>query len=250
MVAPLYVHAVVGHQAVHDDVGAGAPVKDVPHQVEVVHRQALDELAQLDQEIGRPVQVDDGVDDVFIVIPLVRLIFLVVGVDQLVDDIGVLRRHGLAHLGPGVLGADQAAQVDEPVEGDAVPFPHIVALPLDLLQLLLGVVDEGGQLVPVGAGDSGAQQLVDLHPHHAGGGVEDVLEGLVLPVDVGQEVFGALGKVLDGPQVDDLGTGGLDIGIVPGQQPQVLQPLGGKGHGGLHGASSFKWIFLSVPIMP
>ena len=59
-----------------------------------------------------------------------------------------------------------------------------------------------------------------------------------------------LGQVLDGPQVDDLGAGGLDVGIVPGQQLQVLQPLGGKGHGGLHGASSFKWIFLSVPIMP
>ena len=216
----------------------------------MVHRQALDELAQLDEEVGSPVQIDDGVDDVLVIVPLVRLIFLVVGVDQLVDDIGVLRGHGLAHLGAGVLGADQAAQVDEPVEGDTVPLPHILRLPLDLLQLLLGVVNEGGQLVPVGAGDSGAQQLVDLHPHHAGGGVEDVLESLVLSVDIGQEVLGALGQVLDGPQVDDLGAGGLDVGIVPGQQLQVLQPLGGKGHGGLHGASSFKWIFLSVPIMP
>ena len=227
---------------------APGPVEDVPHQMEVVHRQPLDELAQLDEEVGGPVQVDDGVDDVLVVVPLVRLVLLVVGVDQLVDDVGVLRGHGLADLGAGVLGADQAAQVDEPVEGDAVPLPHIVALPLDLLQLLLGVVDEGGQLIPVGPGDGRPQQVVDLLPHHAGGGVEYVLKGLELAVDVGDEVLGGLGQVLDGPEVDDLGAGLLDGGVLLGQQLQVLQLLGGKFGGALHDGHSLEQIFC-MPVL-
>ena len=140
--------------------------------MEVVHRQALDELAELHQEVGGPADVDDGGDDVLVVVPLV--VVFVVGVQHLIDDVGVLPGHGLAHLGAGVLGADQAADLNEPVEGDAVPLPHVGGLPLDLLQLLLGVVDEGGQGVPLGPGQAGAEQVVQLFPHHAGGGVEDM----------------------------------------------------------------------------
>ena len=75
---------------------------------------------------------------------------------------------------------------EEPQQVDAPPGEvDAPEVGLGLGELLLGVVDEGGQLVPVGPGNGGPQQLVDLHPHHAGGGVQDVLEGLELSVNVG-----------------------------------------------------------------
>ena len=54
-------------------------------------------------------------------------------------------------------------------------------------------------------------------------------EGLVLPVDVGDEVLGPLGQVQNGLQVDDLGAGGLYRGVLPGQQLQVAQLLWAEG---------------------
>ena len=46
---------------------------------------------------------------------------------------------------------------------------------------------------------------------------EDVEEGLVLAVDVGDEVLGALGQVQDGLQIDDLTAGRLDGGVLAGE---------------------------------
>ena len=186
--------------------------------MEPVHHHPLDEVAHGDDEALGPVDVDDGGDDVLVVIPLV--VELVVGVEQLVDDVGVLLGQGLPDLGAGVLGGDQAADVDETVEGDAVPLLQlfrVFGLGGHLAELLLGIVDEGGQLVPVGLGDAGGEEGVHLLPDHAGGRVEDVEEGLVLAVDVGDEVLGALGQVQDGLQVDDLTAGRLDGGVLAGE---------------------------------
>ena len=55
----------------------------------------------------RPVDVDDGGDDIFIVFPLV--VVLIIGVDELVNDVGILLGHGLADLGAGVLGGGHPA---------------------------------------------------------------------------------------------------------------------------------------------
>ena len=228
VVAPLEVHRVVGEQGVHNDVGPGAAVEDVAHHVQAVHHHVLDELAHVDDEVPRPVDVDDGGDDVLVVVPLV--VKLVVGVEQLVDDVGVLAGQGLAHLGAGVLAGDQAAHVQQAVEGDAVPLLQrlVVQRPGHLLQLLLRVVDQGGQLVPVVLGHAGGEELVHLLAHHAGGAVEDVEKGLVLPVHVGEEVLGALGQVQDGLEVDDLAAGGLDGGVLAGEHLQVAQILRGN----------------------
>ena len=53
VVAPLDVHIVVVQQQVQDDVGPGAAVEQIPHDVQLVHRQPLDELAQPgDEPVG------------------------------------------------------------------------------------------------------------------------------------------------------------------------------------------------------
>ena len=60
-----------------------------------------------------------------------------------------------------------------------------------------------------------------------GAGVEDVQEGLVLTVDVGNEMLRAFGQAHNGLQVDDLRAGGLYRGILPRQHLQIAQFLGG-----------------------
>ena len=187
----------------------------------MIDRQAFDQFAQLDEKAGGPVDVNNRGDDILIVVPFVTV--LVVGVEHLVDDVGVLGRHGLAYLGAGILGTDQTADLDQPVEGDAVPLPHILGLCFDRLQLFSGVVDQGGQLIPLGLGDGGGKQIVHLFPHHAGGGIQNVKEGFIFPVHVGNKMLGALWKIADGLQIDDLGAGRLYIGVLPGQHLEIME---------------------------
>ena len=172
VVAPLDVHAVVVQQRVHDDVSPGTAVKDIAYNVHVVHGHALDDGGdRFDKAVGL-LQVDDGGDDVFKVVPLVGL--GVVGVDEFVNDVGVILGQGFAHLGAGILGGDKAADLNEPVQGDPVPLIHVLHLAVELFQLLLRIVDEGGQLVPLSLGDGGGKQVVYLLPDDAGTGVENM----------------------------------------------------------------------------
>lgn len=65
----------------------------------MVDGNALDDGADRRDEAGGLAGVDDAGDDVFKIVPLVEL--LVVGVQQLLDDVGVVRREGLMYPGPG-----------------------------------------------------------------------------------------------------------------------------------------------------
>ena len=169
VVAPLDVHTLVGHQAVHDDVRPGPPVEDVADDVQMVHGQGLDGGADGLNDGGCLADGDDGIDQVFKVIPLGAV--LVTDVDQLVQDLPVvLRGHG-PDLVPGVLDGDEAADLDQPVEGDAVPLLHVLLGLGHQLQLGLGVVDEGGQIVAVPLGEGGAEDLLQLLLDLAGAGV-------------------------------------------------------------------------------
>ena len=244
VVAPLDIHAVVVHQRVQNDVRPRTTVKDIAHQMKMVHRQSLDELAQLHQEVGGPVDVDDGGNDILVIVPLVHV--LIVSMDHFINDVGVLRRHSLTDLGTGVFGADQTAHLDQAVEGDPVPLPHIGRLPLNLLQFFLGIVDKGGQLVQIGLGYGGGKQAVQLLAYHAGSRVQDVKEGLILAVYVGDKVLSAFGQVLNGVEVDDLGAGSLDIWVLPGQHFQIVQVFRTVCFLTFHGRASF---WMSLPIL-
>ena len=119
------------------------------------------------------------------------------------------------------------------MEGDAVPLLQLLLAPGlggDHAELFLGVVDEGGQLVPLRLGYAGGEEGVHLLPDHAGGRIEDVKKGLVLAVDVGDEVFGALGQVQNGLEVDDLAAGRLYGGVLAGEHFQIAQVWGRAFH--------------------
>ena len=219
MVAPLDVHAVVVQQGIHDDVRPGAPVKNVAHDVQVIHRHAFDQPTHRLDESGGLVRIDDGVDDILKVVPLVDL--FPVGMEQFLDDVAVILGQGLADLGAGIFGRDQPAELHQLVEGDPVPLLQVVRIPADPLQLFPGIINQSGQLASLRLGQSGEKQLVHLLLHHAGAGVEDVQKRLILPVDIGDEMLRALGQIQDGLEVDDLSAGCLNSGILAGQHVQI-----------------------------
>ena len=72
-------------------------------------------------------------------------------------------------------------------------------------------------------GDAGGKKLVHLFPHRAGSAVQDVEKGLIFAVHVGNKVLGALGQIQNGLEIDDLGTGRLYRGILPGQHLKIVQ---------------------------
>ena len=227
VVAPLDIHAVIVQERVHDDVRPGTAVKDVADDVHMVHGQPLDHRAERGDEIRRLADFDDGGDDVLIVFLLVK--FITVGVQQFLNDVCVVRGQGLADLGAGVARAYAAAELDKTIESDAVPLIQVVDLGLELLQLLLGIDDQGGELVQLRAGNAVLEEHVQPLPDDAGAGVENMEKGLVFSVYVGDEVLAAFRKIQDCLQVDDLGSGGAERGILPGEHSQIAQLLCGIG---------------------
>ena len=148
---------------------------------------------------------------------------LAVGVEQLLDDVGEVRVHGFAHLRAGIALGHEAAKLDEPMQRDAVELVGILQRGLELLQLLLRVVDQRRELVELGAGDGVGKEQVHPLAHDAGAGVEDMQEGLVLPVHIGDKVLAALREVQDRLEVYDFGACGPHRRELAGQQLQVAQ---------------------------
>ena len=102
VVAPLNVQAVVIQQKVDDAVGLPAPVVDVADDMKVVDGQALDERGQGFDELVPVFQGQDGVIYFFMITKLVVVLVLLL-VNQLVEDVGEIPRHGLADFRAGVL---------------------------------------------------------------------------------------------------------------------------------------------------
>ena len=144
-------------------------------------------------------------------------------VQQLVDDVGVVARDGLAHLGSGVAAGQGPGDLQQPVQHRLVPGRRVAMRRAHERELLMRVVDERAQLPCLLAGEGGAEDLIHVLAHHARAVAEDVYERLVLAVQVAHEVLGALGQVEDGLQIDDLGEHGLLAGKLLGKQAEVLE---------------------------
>ena len=130
---------MVVEQQVQDDVGPGAAVEQIPHDVQLVHRQPLDELAQPGDEPVGPAVFDDAAHDLAVI--EVFVVVLKVGVEQLVQHIAAPRRQAGADIAAGMLGGHQPANVDQPEQRLAVPaFQRGLAglLGLELGQLFGG----------------------------------------------------------------------------------------------------------------
>ena len=111
---------MVAHQQVKDDVGAGAAVEQVAHDVELVHGQTLDELTETDDELIGSAILDDAADDLAVV--EVFVVVLEVGVEQLIQNVAAACGQAFADMLAGVFGGDQTADVDEAQERLGIPL--------------------------------------------------------------------------------------------------------------------------------
>ena len=112
------------------------------------------------------------------------------------------------------------------MQRDAVPLFQIPDVGVaQVVQLLLRVVDQRGQLIKLRAGDAVGKERVQRLADHAGAGIENVQKGLMLPMDIGDEVLAALGQVHDGLQVDDLRGRRADRGKHAGEHLQIAQVI-------------------------
>ena len=200
VIAPLDVPRLVAAHHVHDDVRPRSAVVDVAQDVQLVDGQPLYDVTQgADEVVGAP-RRDDGVHDDRHVGRLV----LVVGtlVQQLLNDVRELLRQRLAHLRARVLRRHVAAHLHQLVNRQVVPVVHILLCRLDELQFLFGVVDQRAQLLLLRLAYRVAENLTHLALDVARRVLQHVLEGLVLAVNVGQEVLRTLRQVHDSLQVD------------------------------------------------
>ena len=192
VVAPLNVERMVGEQAVHNLGRTAAAVEDVAHQVQVVDGEALDERGErLDKVVGAG-GLQDGFDNALVITHAV-VVLIRMRVQQLVDDVGVIARDGLTHLGAGIAARKRAGNHNELVEHSLVPGGRVLVLAADQLDLLARVVDERAQLALFVKGERVAKDLVDMFAHDARAVVEDVHKGFVLAVHVAHKMLGALG---------------------------------------------------------
>ena len=72
VVAPLDIHIVVAHEQIQNDVRAWAAVEQVAHDVQLVHCQMLDQLAQPHDEVVGAAIFNDAAHDLAIVQGLCR----------------------------------------------------------------------------------------------------------------------------------------------------------------------------------
>ena len=142
-------------------------------------------------------------------------------------DVGKGRRQRLAHLGTGVLGGHDPADLHQPKERDTVPV--LGRLDAKLIQTagqdLLGVEDKRGQLAALPLQQRALEHLLDAPRHRARPVAQHVQKGLVLAVDIREKVLGTLGQVQDRAQVDDFSGSRLDAGELARQQLQVAQVM-------------------------
>ena len=78
-----------------------------------------------------------------------------------------------------------------------MPLVDILHLRRNLFQLFLRIIDQRSELGALLTGHHVLEQDVYLFPHRAGCIVHDVQECLILPMQVGHEMLGSLGKVQD-----------------------------------------------------
>ena len=230
---------MVAHQKIQNDIRAGATVEQVAHDMELIHRQMLDQLTQAhDKAVGAAV-LDDAAHDLAVVQILV--VILKMGVEQLVQNIAAAGRQASAHMVPGVLGGHQTADIDQLEKGLGVPLLQRIlggAACLELGQLFGGVIDQGGKLGTGCLRHGVAQHGVHLFPDDTGGRVQNVHKGLVFAVQIAHKVLRALGQLEQRLRADDLAGSRRLRGVISGKQGQIFQIIadlvGFGAHGLLH----------------
>ena len=108
------------------------------------------------------------------------------------------------------------------MDGDVIPVLDVGFGSLDEFYLLFGIVDEGAELASLLVADIAGKEFGDFTLDVARGILQYMEEGFALAVQVGQKVFGSLGQIHDGFEIDYLGSGSCYCRERVGQQLEVL----------------------------
>ena len=207
------------HEHVHDQVRSRPPVIDVADEVQMIERKTLDEHAHGLDEVRRLAAFDDRLDDGSVIRLLVDC-EIALG-HELLDDVGVIGRHGLAHLRAGVLPRRLLRHGHQPQQRFGVPGIGIRRTLKLYRHLLARVEDQRGKRALLGIGERVSERVLELELHSTRPVSQYVRESLVFAMDVRCEHLGALREVQDGGQVDYLGGSLGRCGKRPCQQLQI-----------------------------
>ena len=202
VIAPLEIDVVEAQKGIENDMRARTAVKQIAQNVDAVDRKALNEVAEGDDKVPRPLGGDDRRDDPVVVRLLVLdLLFLA---QKFLDDIGVVARKLLPDARTGVLGGNAPVDAHKAIDRRLVPVVQILLRRLDLREFLLGIVDERRQGLLLLHGKRALELLLDLFADGPRAVLQDVQKRLVFPVDIRDEVLRALGQIERRGEIDDL----------------------------------------------
>ena len=140
VVAPLDIYIVEVHELVHDNVRARSTVEDIADDMQTVHSQVLDQVAERPDELVPHLDVDDGVNDLIVVNFLV--VIVVVHMKKFVDDICECRWHFFTHLRSCKLRGYFFTDAHQAVDRDPLPVLCEFSLFLDLADVPFRIVDQ------------------------------------------------------------------------------------------------------------
>ena len=221
MIAPLDVHIGVLHQTLNDAGRVRPPVKNIPHHMQPVHRQTLDQRGHGDNQTLRRSGIHNGGNDGVAIAELVGVL-VPLYVQQLVQHKRPFLGHAVAHIAAGVLAGEHLRQ-DPQMLNNGAQRGVIQLSPLpENVQLLLRVIDHGTEGVAPALAQLLPEKPQHLFQNDAGAVVEDVADGGVFPVQVADEMLRPLGQRQNGAEIDQLRAGGGLIGIFLGQKLQIL----------------------------
>ena len=217
MIAPLQVEIVAREQVIHDDMRPWPAVEDVAKDVQLVDAQLVDDVTDSDDEVSGLSYLHDCLDN-----PLHISIFIFVVrtlVEEFLDDVGELFRQGFADLAAGVFAAHGLADLYELQQGSGVEAGEVfVRALLNHLEPLFGIVDEGAEVAHLLLRERFVEQVVDLPLDVSAGIPENMQEGFMLAMNVGDEVFGTFRKAENRLKVYDFRACALTIGERSGKQ--------------------------------
>ena len=104
----------------------------------------------------------------------------------------------------GIAVSQATGEVDQVLQVLVVPQCREPLLRPQRMEMGVGVVDEGAELVTLAIRHAVGIHVVHQVADNARAVVEDVIERLILAVKVAHKVLGALGQVENGGEIDDL----------------------------------------------
>ena len=193
MITPLQVEVLASQQIIHNDMGSRASVEDVAKNVKLVDAQLVDDITDSYNEVSRLPNLDDCLNDSLHISIFVFVVWAFV--EEFFDDVGELLWQGFADLASSVFTAHRLTNLNELQEGAGIVTGEVfVRAFLYHFQSLFWIVDESAEVAHFLLWERVFKQVVNLSLNVSAGISEDMEEGFMLAMNVGNKVLGTFRK--------------------------------------------------------